>query len=240
MNPFQKKKNSKKIVFGFNGSLDSIVGAYLLKRQGFEVIGLAVCFKSTVEQEMPARYDSYGELIPASPFMGEYIIDSLDEVRRVANEVGITFYATDASREYQDKVTDFVVGARIGGRTFSPKINTTELMFDILASKAESLGASLIGTGHYGKVVKNNVSKTHNIFVSQDLDNDQSYLLSKCSEKVLSMMHLPLSDMRKEEVIKIAKGLKIEHIEKDENEKIPLMAREGLDTSSPIACLLPL
>ena len=228
MNPFQKKAATKKIVFGFNGSLDSIVGAYLLKRQGYEVIGLAVCFKSTVEQEMPKRYDSYGELIAPSPFMGEYIIDSLDDVRRVANEIGITFYATDASREYQDKVTDFVVGARIGGRSFSPKINTTELLFSILESKASSLGANLIGTGHYGKVVKNNVSKSHNIFVSQDLENDQSYLLSKCPENVLSKMYMPLSDMRKEEVIKIGKGLKIDFIEKDEKDKGPLMTREGL------------
>lgn len=226
MESFKKQTKGQKIVCGFNGSLDSVVAAYLLKRQGFQVIGLGITFSSKAAETLRKRYDENGEEIPPAPFEGIYNLEGFDPVKELADSLGITFYAVDASIEYKDRVTDYVVAARAGGRSFSPKVNATSLIFEVLAKKASVLGAQYIATGHYSKIVKNQASQTSHIFVSHDLDHDQSYLLSGLKEEILSMVRLPLSDMRKAEVQKIGKGLKLSFLE--ESNIRPLMERRSL------------
>ncbi len=226
MEGFIKPTKGMKIVCGFNGNMDSVVAAYLLKRQGFDVIGLGITFSSKASTDLPQRYDENGEPIDLAPFQGIYNIGDLEEVKKLADALGILFYAVDASMEYQDRVTDFVVGSRVGGRSFSPKVNASSLIFSVLKKKADVLGAQFISTGHYAKIVRNQSTNTSNIFVSHDLDNDQSYLLSNLHEDILAHVKLPLSDMRKAEVEKIGKELKLQYLE-HENKKA-FMDREGL------------
>lgn len=226
MEGFNTPNKGKKIVCGFNGNIDSVVAAYLLKRQGFDVVGLGIIFDSKGGEVVPQRYDENGNPIPKAPFHGIYNIDNLEEVKKLADALGIAFYAVDASQEYKDRVTDFVVASRVGGRSFSPKVNATNLIFSVLRKKAQVLGAPLVATGHYAKIVRNQSTHTSNIFVSHDQAHDQSYLLANLHEDIVSFVKLPLSDMRKSEVEKIGKELKLKFIE-HENTK-PLMDSEGL------------
>lgn len=214
---------------GFSGSLDSVIGAYLLKKQGHEVILLGLNFYSEEMERISPLYDENGEPKPNAPFQGVYQIKSLDELKALADDLGLTFYAVQAATQYQYYITDRVVASRIGGRSFAPKAATSRLILETLKGKMEQLKADKIATGHYAKIVHNIGLKTHHIFVSNDLEHDQSYLLSTVDPDTLSKLVLPLSDMRKEEVIKISKSLKLNYLPSSrEGEKEPLMRRPGL------------
>ncbi len=214
---------------GFSGSLDSVVGAYLLKKQGHEVILLGLNFHSKEMEHITAIYDENGDRKPDAPFEGVYQIKDLDQLKVLADELGLTFYAVQAATQYQYFVTDRIVASRIGGRSFAPKAATSRLILEILKDKMNALKADKIATGHYAKVNHNVALKTHHIFVSNDLENDQSYLLSTVDPDTLSQLVLPLSDMRREEVKKIAKSLNLNYLPSNrEGETAPIMKKPGL------------
>lgn len=225
MEPTKKKL---KILMGFSGTLDSVVGAYLLKKQGHEVYNIGINFYSEEYDNRRQVYDDKGEPLPFSPFQGIFQIKDLEKVKALSDALGIPFYAVQASNEYQHFITDRVVASRIGGRSFSPKVNASRLTFQILKQKAESLKADKISTGHYAKIVHNKALDSTQVFVSNDMDNDQSYLLSSLDPDVLDLLLLPLSDMRKSEVQKIAESLKLEHLVSERGTILPLMDRPNL------------
>ncbi|MCF8058423.1 MAG: hypothetical protein K9K67_03950 [Bacteriovoracaceae bacterium] len=220
-----EEKQKKKILMGFSGSLDSVVGAYLLKKQGHDVYAVGINFFSEDYENIPKRYNDKGELIESTPFQGIFLLPGLERVKKLAESLGIPFYAVQAADAYQHYITDKVVGCRVGGRSFSPKVTASRLIFEILKNKAEALNADYIATGHYAKVVKNKSLNSINVFVSNDLENDQSYLLSSLDPETLEKIILPLSDMRTSEVKKISQSLNLEYWEKSAEEKSPLMNR---------------
>lgn len=222
------KKSKLKILMGFSGSLDSVVGAYLLKKQGHDVHAVGINFYSEGYETLSAKYDENGEPLPPAPFHGVYIIDNLEEVKALADALGIPFYAVQAADSYQHYITDKVVSSRVGGRSFSPKVSATRLILETLKAKAEVIGADMIATGHYAKLVKNQSLNAINVFVSNDLNNDQSYLLSTIDPPTLEKMILPLSDMRSEEVKKIGDSLKLAYKEKAKESQVPLMEQPNL------------
>lgn len=224
----EQSKAKLKILMGFSGSMDSVVGAYLLKKQGHEVINVGLSFYSPELDNRRVVYDDKGNPLPFSPFLGVFQIEDLERVKKISEALGIPFYAVQASADYQHYVTDKVVGSRIGGRGFSPKVHASRLIFEILKTKAKTLGMDRISTGHYAKAVRNQTLNSMQVFVSNDLENDQSYLLSSIDPDTLDLLTLPLSDMRKTEVEKIAESLKVEYITKPESDKIPLMHRREL------------
>ena len=222
-----QKKKKLKILMGFSGTIDSIVGAYLLKKQGHEVYNIGINFFSEEFDNRRQLFDDKGEPIDFSPFQGIFQIEDLDRVKKLSDELGIPFYAVQASAEYQHYVTDRIVASRIGGRSFSPKVHASRLIFEILKTKAKVLEADCISTGHYAKVVHNKSLDSTQVFVSNDLDNDQSYLLSSLDPDALDILLLPLSDMRKTEVQKIAESLKLEFLETNQEASL-LMENEEL------------
>jgi tRNA-specific 2-thiouridylase len=215
-----------KIVMGFSGNIDSVVGAYLLKKQGHDVILLGLNFYSEELERTSLRYNENGDELPKAPFEGVYQIKDLDAVKALADELGLPFYAVQAATEYQHYVTDRVIGARIGGRSFAPKAATSRLILEVLKKKAAQLGAEKVATGHYAKIVHNISLKTHHIFVSNDLENDQSDLLSTVDPPTLATLLLPLSDMRKSEVERIAKSLNLKYLPNDPESKKSLMLKK--------------
>lgn len=220
-----EQKQKKKILMGFSGSLDSVVGAYLLKKQGHDVYAVGINFFSEDYETLADRYNDKGELLPRVPFQGVFLLPGLEKVKKYAESLGIPFYAVQAADAYQHYITDKVVGCRVGGRSFSPKVIASRLIIEILKDKAKQLNADFFGTGHYAKVVKNKSLDSINVFVSNDLENDQSYLLSSIDPDRLEKMILPLSDMRRAEVVKIAETLNLDYWEKTPEEKSPLMHR---------------
>jgi tRNA-specific 2-thiouridylase len=198
----------------------------LLKKQGFDVICIGIQFYSKEKEKMIAdRYNRHQdfELDPEvrepAPFIGISVIDNLNEVKSICDKIGLTFYAVDASGEYQNLITDKLVAAKIGGMSFSPSVYVTKLIFEILLQKCQKLKADHIASGHYAKVLKNQATKSFNIFVANDVLHDQSKDFCILDQKILSKIILPFSEMRRVEVEKIGKqilGLKfIESVDKN-------------------------
>ncbi|MBF0208147.1 MAG: hypothetical protein HQK53_14810, partial [Oligoflexia bacterium] len=117
--------------------------------------------------------------------------------------MGILFYAVKATFEYRDLIIEKIVGRRLSGELYIPCIDCNNLRMEILSQKAQILGAKYLSTGHYAKVHKNDTLNCYQVFTANDMENDQSFLLSSLPQHNLSRLILPLSDLRKVDVIKI-------------------------------------
>ena len=160
--------------------------------------------------------------------MGVSIINNLNNVKNICDKIGLTFYAVDASGEYQDQITDRIIAANIGGISFSPKIVVTKLIFEILYEKCKKFNASYISTGHYAKVVKNQKTKSYNVFVANDVVYDQSHELSQLSQEVLSKVLLPFSEMRRIEVEKIGNQILNLNFVPSDNASVDIFTHEKM------------
>lgn len=198
----KKNKNKKTILVGMTGRVDSTVAAYLLKKQGHDVIGIGILFNEDAD-EFPIGEKS-GEII--SPFGLQFIHD-IEKVKGLCDELSIPFYGVHAADLYQAMVQDFFVAARLGGTTFSPLVFSTRLVIKILAEKMETLKADYFATGNYAKISVNKATGAVNLSQSNDLSNDESFQLSRVSPKHALRLILPLSDMRRSEVLKVYNSL---------------------------------
>tara|TARA_R110002072_G_scaffold276051_1_gene437624 strand:+ start:390792 stop:392024 length:1233 start_codon:yes stop_codon:yes gene_type:complete len=194
----QKKQ---KILVAMTGRIDSTIAAYLLKKQGHDVIGIGIVFgRSPSEQE---------ENKSKAEFVGVYQLNDVDSVKKICQQIDIPFYAVDATKKYQARITDQLVGARVGGLLFSPKVHCNKLIFETLIEKMEKLGADAIASGHYSKVIKNLNNGDYNVYVANDVEQDQSYLLSQLNQEQLSKVIFPLAEMRKKEVEKVREMISV-------------------------------
>ncbi len=197
-----KTLKQETILVGMTGRIDSTVAAYLLKKQGLNVIGIGILFNEI--DENPPKDPKTGEFI--KPF-GVHFINDLQRVKGVCDELDIPFYAVHAVDRYKAAVLDNIVAARLGGITFSPFIFSNKLILEILGEKMAALGASRIATGNYAKVSINPSTGAIGISQSNDLDNDESFQLAKISPRNAATLILPLSEMRRKEVVKIYDSL---------------------------------
>lgn len=134
------------------------------------------------------------------------ITQSLQEIKRFCEWLDIPFYAVRAQEEFRDQVLKAACVARIEGIYYNPCIDCQKLKVSILFDKAQTLGADYVATGHYAKVYNNQASGDCYVLSSNDLLDDQSTELSKLDQKYLEKLILPLSEMRKNDVKKIAKA----------------------------------
>ena len=175
----------QKVVVGLSGGVDSSVAAYLLKEQGYDVIGLFM--KNwhddtvTVSNECPWLEDSNDAMI-------------------VAEKLNIPFQTIDLSKEYNEKIIEYMFNEYKNGRTPNPDILCNrEIKFDIFLKIANSIGADLVATGHYCKK-ETEVINNKNIFKlvnAKDVVKDQSYFLCQLSQEQLSNTLFPLGDLTK-------------------------------------------
>ncbi|MFH6604895.1 tRNA 2-thiouridine(34) synthase MnmA [Maribacter algicola] len=183
----------KKVVIGLSGGVDSSVAAYLLKNQGYEVIGLFM--KNwhddtvTISEECPWLEDSNDALI-------------------VAERLGIPFQTIDLSKEYKERIVDYMFREYEMGRTPNPDVLCNrEIKFDVFLKIALQLGADFVATGHYCRkgVLKNNDgSETYRLLAGKDSNKDQSYFLCQLSQEQLAKTLFPIGELTKPEVRQIA------------------------------------
>jgi len=183
----------KKVVIGLSGGVDSSVAACLLKKQGYEVIGLFMKNwhddSVTISEECPWLEDSNDALI-------------------VAEKLGIPFQTVDLSVEYKERIVDYMFAEYERGRTPNPDVLCNrEIKFDVFLKIALQLGADFVATGHYcrkGVLTNADGSETYQLLAGKDPNKDQSYFLCQLSQEQLAKTLFPIGELTKPEVRQIA------------------------------------
>lgn len=199
-----KLPNTKKrVVVGMSGGVDSSVTAWLLKEQGYEVVGL---FMKNWEDDDDSEYCSTRQ-------------DWLDAVS-VADVVGVDIEAVNFAAEYKDRVFADFLREYSAGRTPNPDVLcNAEIKFKAFLDHAMSLGADHIATGHYARVrsVESAAGQRFELLKALDHTKDQSYFLHRLNQAQLSRTLFPLGEIPKSEVRRIAHELKLSNAAKKDS-----------------------
>lgn len=200
-----KNANSKKtVVVGMSGGVDSSVTAALLKKQGFDVIG--VFMKNWTED-----FGDYG---------CTWAQDS-EDARKVATKLNIPFYVWNFEKEYKEKVVEYFLNEYKANRTPNPDVMcNTEIKFNIFLDKALKLGADFVATGHYARVKKHVAHNTYHLLKGVDPAKDQSYFLYTLKQPQLSRILFPIGGYKKSKVRELARKYKLPNAEKKDSQGI--------------------
>lgn len=170
----------KRVVVGLSGGVDSSVSAYLLKEQGYEVIGLF----------MKNWHDESVILDAECPW-----VEDSNDALIVAQSLGIPFQTIDLSEAYKERIVDYMFAEYEAGRTPNPDVLCNrEIKFDVFLETALALGADYVATGHYCQKVteEKNGQVYHRLLAGADPNKDQSYFLCQLSQEQLSKALFPL------------------------------------------------
>ena len=206
----------KRVVVGLSGGVDSSVAAYILQKQGYEVIGLFM--KNwhddtvTISNECPWLEDSNDALL-------------------VAEKLGIPFQTVDLSEQYQEKIVDYMFREYEKGRTPNPDVLCNrEIKFDVFMKIALSLGADYVATGHYcrkGEIEVDGV-KTFQLLAGADTNKDQSYFLCQLSQDQLAKSLFPIGELTKPQVREIAAEMELVTAEKRDSQGLCFIGKVRL------------
>jgi len=186
-----------RVIVGLSGGVDSSVAASLLKEDGHEVIGVCMKIWDGKEALSQKGHACYGP--------GEE--EDIDEARRVAETLDIDFHVFDLSEHYKKIVLGYFRDEYLSGKTPNPCLRCNPLMkFHALPEAARRSGIKFdrFATGHYAKVVYDQGLDRHLLMKARDLSKDQSYGLVFLTQEQLSETLLPLGELTKKEVRKIA------------------------------------
>ena len=213
------KLKKMKIVVGLSGGVDSSVAAYLLKKQGHEVIGLFMRnwndASVTLEDECPWIEDSNDALL-------------------VAKKLGIPFQVIDMSELYKERIVDYMFAEYEKGRTPNPDVLCNrEVKFDVFLETALSLGADKVATGHYARLdsfTNENGEEVYQLLAGKDNNKDQSYFLCQLSQKQLSKALFPIGELTKPEVREIAREMELATADKKDSQGLCFIGKVSLPT----------
>ena len=181
-----KSISQTRVVVGMSGGVDSSVTAWLLKQQGYDVIGV---FMKNWDDT-----DEFGHCTAAEDFA---------DVRRVCEQIGIPYYSVNFEQEYQDRVFAYFLEEYQRGRTPNPDVLCNrEIKFKELLEQALDLGADYLATGHYAQVTERDGQ--HHLLRAVDHNKDQTYFLSLLGQFPLSKTLFPLGHLTKPEVRALA------------------------------------
>jgi len=211
-----KPINQTKVVVGLSGGVDSSVTAYLLKQQGYEVIGLFMKNwhddSVTISDECPWLEDSNDALI-------------------VAEKLGIPFQTVDLSDTYRKRIVDYMFSEYKAGRTPNPDVLCNrEIKFDVFLTIALSLGADYVATGHYCQkgVVDKDGKEVYQLLKGADPSKDQSYFLCQLNQDQLAKAMFPIGHLQKSEVREIAKKADLITAEKRDSQGLCFIGKVRL------------
>jgi tRNA-uridine 2-sulfurtransferase len=209
---------NKKVVIGLSGGVDSSVAAWILKEQGYEVIGLF----------MKNWYDTTGLL--QSDCHWE---DDLMFAEMVARKLEIPFHQVDLSLPYRKRVADYMFSEYEKGRTPNPDVLCNrEIKFDSFAEEAKKLGGDFVATGHYCRkeetIDGDNV--IYRLLSGRDENKDQSYFLCQVSQEQLAFALFPIGELTKPEVREIAGRLKLPTAQRKDSQGICFVGKIHLPT----------
>ena len=194
-------KNKKTVVVGMSGGVDSSAAAYLLKQQGYDVIGVTM---QIWQQEDTCTIEHEG---------GCCGLSAVEDARRVANQIGIPYYVMNFREEFQENVIDYFVKEYRAGRTPNPCIACNRYVkWESLLQKSLAIGADYIATGHYAKIVQLENGR-YTLIRSDAKGKDQTYALYNLTQNQLSHTLFPIGSYEKPQIRAIAEkaGLQVAH-----------------------------
>jgi len=208
--------NKTRVVIALSGGVDSSVAAYLLKKKGYDVIGIFMKNwhdeSVTISKECPWLEDSYDAMI-------------------VSEKLAIPFQTIDLSDEYQKRIVDYMFDEYEKGNTPNPDVLCNrEIKFDVFLKVALDLGADFIATGHYCRVekIKDNDKNIFRLLEGLDQNKDQSYFLCQLSQNQLCKTLFPIGELTKKEVRLIAKQQGLVTAEKKDSQGLCFIGKVKL------------
>lgn len=198
----------KKVVVGMSGGVDSSVAAYLLKEQGYDVIGVTM---QIWQDEDRAIEEENG---------GCCGLSAVDDARRVADDLGIPYYVMNFKREFKKEVIDYFIEEYRQGRTPNPCIACNRYVkWESLLKRSMDIGADYIATGHYARIVRLENGR-YTLRRSATLAKDQTYALYNLTQEQLSHTLMPVGEYTKEEVRQIAEKINLRVANKPDSQDI--------------------
>ena len=206
----------KRVVVGLSGGVDSSVAAYLLKEQGYEVIGLF----------MKNWHDDSVTISNECPWL-----DDSNDAMLVAEKLGIPFQTVDLSVEYKERIVDYMFNEYERGRTPNPDVLCNrEIKFDVFMKIALSLGADYVATGHYCRkgTIEKDGEEVYQLLAGIDQNKDQSYFLCQLSQEQLAKALFPVGELTKPEVREIAAAQELITAEKKDSQGLCFIGKVRL------------
>ncbi len=192
-NQTQTKNLAKQTVLvGMTGKISSSVTAYLLKKQGYRVIGVCVLWFDD-----PAQIQNYPQ----------WHIPDINEVKKVCDQLDIEFYGVQGKDVFQAYIEEPYLSARLMGKAFALNCSFHQALFRVLQEKSLKVKADFISTGHFAKITKNQSTQKYNLMTANDLKNDQSHLLARLDQSMLARLDLPLAEVSAVQVKKLGDAL---------------------------------
>lgn len=197
---------TKKVYVGMSGGVDSSVTAALLKQQGYDVTGV---YMKNWSQDLPGF---------VCPWQEDY-----QDAKRVAVQLGIDFKLYDFETQYRHKVVDYMTHEYQAGRTPNPDIMCNqEVKFKLFLETALQDGADYIATGHYARI------KDGQLYSGLDANKDQSYFLYRVTEAALKQSLMPIGDLEKPAVRRLAKKFGLVTADKKDSQGICFVGKVGI------------
>lgn len=213
----QKANSKKRIVVAMSGGVDSSVAAYLLKGDGYDVIGVTI--KTWSNDECRDEKSK-----------GCCSIRDIQDARAVARKLDIPYYVLDLSADFKEKVIDYFVDEYLIGRTPNPCIECNRhIKFGILLQKADELGAEFVATGHYAKKCFDSKENKYFIQEGDDQNKDQSYVLFGLTQAQLARTLLPIGELQKPKVREVAQKLGLRVFDKPDSQEICFVKNKYVD-----------
>ncbi|WP_179018513.1 tRNA 2-thiouridine(34) synthase MnmA [Winogradskyella forsetii] len=206
----------KRVIVGLSGGVDSSVAAYLLKEQGYEVIGLF----------MKNWHDDSVTISDECPWL-----EDSNDAMLVADKLGIPFQTVDLSVQYKERIVDYMFNEYEKGRTPNPDVLCNrEIKFDVFMDIALELGADFVATGHYCRkdTIEKDGKEIHQLLAGADPNKDQSYFLCQLSQKQLAKALFPIGELLKPEVRDIAKAQDLITAEKKDSQGLCFIGKVRL------------
>ncbi len=206
----------KRVIIGLSGGVDSSVAAYLLKQQGYEVIGLF----------MKNWHDDSVTISNECPWL-----DDSNDAMLVAEKLGIPFQTVDLSEQYKERIVDYMFNEYKKGRTPNPDVLCNrEIKFDVFMKIALELGADYVATGHYCRkgTIQKDGKEIYQLLAGADGNKDQSYFLCQLSQKQLVKSLFPIGELTKPEVREIASKLDLITAEKKDSQGLCFIGKVKL------------
>lgn len=207
---------ARRVVIALSGGVDSSVAAYLLKKEGYDVIALFM--KNWHDESVLISHEC------------PWVEDSNDALL-VAEKLGIPFQTIDLSTSYRERIIEYMFDEYQKGRTPNPDILCNrEIKFDLFLKTALKLGADFVATGHYCRksYIEKGSEKIYRLLAGADPNKDQSYFLCQLDQYQLSKVLFPIGELKKNEVRKIARTLDLATADKKDSQGLCFIGKISL------------